>query len=309
MMRTLHWFLFRGRRAADGKVTQMMPVHAVDSEKNLQAPWAFFSLCPFSQIAIRVMKLVNNEDTPFTQVSSLISSDPAFSSEVLRIANSLWYAPRVPAVSIAQAVARLGTKNLQGIALTVAMRSFLGDAMSRPVMRDMWRHNLACGLIAEILAPQTDLDKDLAFTGAVLHDLGRLALAVLEPKEYVFLLAKHKGPSSSILLLEREAFGYDHCEVGAELVASWKLPVAFESIVAHHHCLREKSDPWDMAALVNVSCRLADSMGFPSFHGVEVTPYAELLEELPTIERGDPYPDMESLGTEVRTKMEGVESI
>jgi putative nucleotidyltransferase with HDIG domain len=283
--------------------------HAVDSEKNTRAPWAHFSLCPFSQIAIRVMKMVNNEDTPLSQVSALISSDPAFSSEVLRIANSLWYAPRVPAVSIAQAVSRLGAKNLQGIALTVAMRSFLGDALSRPVMRDMWKHNLACGLIAEMLAPQTDLDKDLAFTGAVLHDLGRLALAVLEPKEYVFLLGAHKGTSASILTLEREAFGYDHCEVGAELVTSWNLPVAFGSIVAQHHCPRQKSDPWDMAALINVSCRLADTIGFPSFHGVESTPYAELIEELPVILRGTPYPDMESLTAEVRTKMEGVESI
>jgi putative nucleotidyltransferase with HDIG domain len=287
----------------------MVHAHAVDSEKNMQAPWAHFSLCPFSQIAIRVMKLVNNEDTPLAQVSSLISSDPAFSAEVLRIANSLWYAPRVPAVSISQAVARLGAKNLQGIALTVAMRSFLGGSLSRPVMRDMWKHNLACGLIAEILAPQTDLDKDLAFTGAVLHDLGRLALAVLESKEYVFLLGKHKGTSASILPLEREAFGYDHCEVGAELVASWNLPGAFESIVAQHHCPHQKSDPWDMAGLVNVSCRLADTIGFPSFHGVEVTPYAELIEELPTIERGSPYPDLESLTAEVGTKLEGVESI
>jgi putative nucleotidyltransferase with HDIG domain len=287
----------------------MVHGNAVDSEKSTQAPWAHFSLCPFSQIAIRVMKLVNNDDTPFAQVSSLISSDPAFSAEVLRIANSLWYSPRVPAVSIGQAVSRLGAKNLQGISLTVAMRSFLGDALSRPIMRDMWKHNLACGLIAETLAPQTDLDKDLAFTGAVLHDLGRLALAVLEPKEYVFLLGKHTGASSSILPLEREAFGYDHCEVGAELVASWNLPVAFESIVAKHHSPRQKSDVWDMAALVNVSCRMADTIGFPSFHGVEMTPFAELLEELPTIEPGSDYPEIESLTKDVRTKMEGIESI
>ncbi len=132
---------------------------------------------------------------------------------------------------------------------------------------------------------------------------------MLEPKEYVFLLGKHKGTSSSILSLEREAFGYDHCEVGAELVASWNLPVAFESIVAKHHCIHQKSDPWDMAALVNISCRLADAIGFPSFHGVEVTPYAELLEELPVIERGTPYPDLDTLAAEVRTKMESVESI
>jgi hypothetical protein len=55
--------------------------------------------------------------------------------------------------------------------------------------------------------------------------------------------------------------------------------------------------------------RLADTIGYPSFHGVELTPYAEPIEELPPIEHGSPYYDIDSLTAEVRTKMEGVESI
>ncbi len=114
--------------------------------KNAQAPWAT-ALYPFSQIAIRVMKLVNNEDTPFAQVSSLISSDPAFSAEVLRIANSLWYAPRVPAVStIAQAEsasARRICRESRGAGVAMRLR-FWASALSRRVIRDMWKHNLAC---------------------------------------------------------------------------------------------------------------------------------------------------------------------
>ena len=62
-------------------------------------------------------------------------------------------------------------------------------------------------------------------------------------------------------------------------------------------------------AAVNISCRLADTIGFPSFHGVELTPYAELIEELPTIEHSPPYYGIDNLTAEVRTKMEGVESI
>jgi putative nucleotidyltransferase with HDIG domain len=274
-----------------------------------QAPWAFFSLSPFSQIAIRVMKLVNQEDAPFSQISDLIASDPAFSSEVLKIANSAWYSPRVPAVSVIQAVGRLGAKNLQGICLTVAMRSFLGDALSRPVMRDMWRHNLACAFVAEHFATATYVNKELAFSGAVLHDLGRLALAVLEPKDYVFLLGKHRGAPREILAKERDAFGYDHCEVGQQLISEWKLPGIFEAIVANHHKEPNPAAEWSAPVLVNFSCRMADTIGFPSFHGGDCTAFEDLMNELPAKNGFRPEVTAEALVEEVRAKIESVEAI
>ncbi len=255
------------------------------------------------------MKLVNKEETPFNEISPLIYSDPAFAIEVLRISNSLWYAPRVPAVSIFQAVSRIGARNLQGLCLTVAMRSFLGDAMSRPVMRDMWRHNLGCAFIAEELAAYAGLDKDVAFTGGVLHDVGRLALAVLQPKEYVHMLGTHKGNAADILNAERETFGFDHCEVGARLVSEWNLPPVFEAIVADHHSPRTCCHGWDVSDVVRLSCRMADAVGFPAFQGLETEEYGKLLEELPALDEVGSYPEQEALMTEVRAKIEAVEAI
>jgi putative nucleotidyltransferase with HDIG domain len=287
----------------------LMAVVGTQTRTRSQAPWAYFTLCPFSQVAIRVMKLVNNEETPFNEISRLISSDPAFASEVLKISNSLWYAPRVPAVSIFQAVSRIGARNLQGLCLTVAMRSFLGDSMSRPVMRDMWRHNLACAFISEELAIYGGLDKEIAFTGGVLHDVGRLALAVLQPKEYVHLLGTHKGSAAGILTAERETFGFDHCDVGARLVSEWNLPAIFEAIVADHHSPRTCCHGWDTSDVVRLSCRMADAIGFPAFQGMETAPYDKLLEELPALDEDGGYPEQHVLATEVRAKIEAVEAI
>jgi HD-like signal output (HDOD) protein len=77
-------------------------------------------------IAIRVLQLTNNENVQLHQLSELISSDAAFASEVLTIANSLVYAPRFPARTILQAIAVLGRNHLQGMCLTVGVRSYLG---------------------------------------------------------------------------------------------------------------------------------------------------------------------------------------
>src|ERR1035441_8773612 len=147
-------------------------------------PWAHLRLPPLPQVALRVLQLANNENVQLHQLSDLISSDPAFASEVLTIVNSLAYAPRFPASSILQAIAVMGANHLQGLCLTVGVRAYMGKTLSQPSMRAIWHHNLACGLIATQLAAAGHLDKDTAYTAGVMHDIGRLALAVIRPREY-----------------------------------------------------------------------------------------------------------------------------
>jgi putative nucleotidyltransferase with HDIG domain len=270
-------------------------------------PWAYFRLRPFPQIATRVMQLANKDDVPLHILSGLISSDPAFSSEVLTIANSPLFAPRVPASSILQAVARLGTRNIQGLCLTVAVRAYLGKSLSQPAMQAIWRHNLACAVIAEKLAASGPIDKDIAFTSGVMHDIGRLALSAIRPREYTDLLESHRGSAESILESERAMFGFDHCQAGRQLIADWRLPPAFEAAVAEHHSAPPKNAEWSMTGLINLSCRLADTAGFAAFEGCEAAGYDDLMSELPATERSLFPGDGQALAEEVGGKIKAVE--
>jgi putative nucleotidyltransferase with HDIG domain len=270
--------------------------------------WAHLRLPPFPQVALRVLQLANKENVQMHQLSDLISSDPAFASEVLTIANSLLYAPRFPSKSIQQAIVVLGINNLQGMCLTVGARTFMGKALNLPFMQVIWRHNLACALIAAQLASAGFLDKDTAYTAGVLHDIGRLGLAAVRPKEYAALLGSQKGSGGSILQAEREMFGSDHCEIGRQLIADWNLPSDFEAFVGDHHAPRADNS-WGMADLINVSCRMADAAGFSAFGGCEVTPYAELLDELPARERRLFHSDVESLSFTVTPRIQAAESV
>lgn len=272
-------------------------------------PWAHWRLPPFPQVALQVLQLANNENVQLHRLSEVISSDPAFASEVLTIANSLLYAPRFPASSILQAIAVLGANNLKGMCLTVAVRAYLGKSLGHPAMRNLWRHNLACALIAEQLASAGFLDKDIAYTSGILHDIGRFALFCIRSQEYLALLATHHGTSSSILPAERDVFGWDHCEAGRELVIDWKLPPEFENIVSGHHCPRCTDGSWDMTELIKVSCLMADAAGFAPFPGCEVTPYSDLLDELPARERRLFPTKVETLTVEVAGKISSLESV
>jgi len=278
-------------------------------DEGVSEPWAHLRLPPFPQVAVRVLQLANKENVQLHQLSDLISSDPAFAAEVLTIANSMLYAPRYPASSILQAIAVLGATHLQGVCLTVGVRTYLGRSMNNPAMRALWRHNLATALIAEQLASGGWLDKDIAYTAGVMHDIGRLALATIRPKEFTHLLETHIGSASSILQCESDLFGLDHCEAGRRLIADWKLPVDFDDVVYAHHTPREKDAPWDIAGLIQVSCRLADTAGFAAFPGCEATPYAELLEELPAREKWLFHSDVESLAFEIGQKVNAVDPV
>jgi len=282
-----------------------------DSQRNeaIRPPWAHLRLPPFPQVAIRVLQLTNNENVQLHQLSDLISSDAAFASEVLTIANSLVYAPRFPACTILQAIAVLGANHLQGMCLTVGVRSYLGRSLSHPLIRNVWRHNLACAMIAEQLASTGFMDKDTAYTAGVLHDIGRLALAVIRPAEYAALLAKHQGSGASILALESGLFGCDHCEAGKHLISDWKLPPEFEPVVSNHHSSRRSDGAWGMAELIKISCRLADAAGFPAFPGCEIASFSDLRDELPPRERGAFHVELETLTLDITKRINAVESL
>jgi putative nucleotidyltransferase with HDIG domain len=278
-------------------------------KEETSVPWTHLRLPPFPQVAIRVLQLANKENVQLHQLSDLISSDAAFASEVLTIANSLLYAPRFPASNISQAISVLGANHLQGMCMTVGVRAYMGKSLSHPAMKGLWRHDLACALIAEQLASAGFMDKDMAYTSGVLHDIGRFALAVIRPKDYAEILETHGGNARSILDKEREMFGWDHCEVGRKLVVDWKLPSSFEAIVSEHHLPNQASGLWSMAELIKVSCQMADAAGFAAFPGCEAPPYAELLDELPARERGLFPPDAEALALEIGNRIQTIESV
>ena len=278
-------------------------------QRNDAPPWAHLRIPPFSQIAIRVLQLANNPDSSIRKLSDLISTDPAFSSEVLTIVNSPLYAIRSPINSVLHAIALLGTDSLKGVCLTVGVRAYLGKSLQHESLRAIWRHSLACGLIAQELAMAGSMSKDAAYTAGVMHDIGRLALAVIRPKEYADLIMSHNGSPGSMLNCERDLFGFDHCEAGRHLIADWKLPPEFNAVVLEHHSPRRTDGAWDLTEMVKVSCSIAAAAGFPAFAGCEPVSYPDLLEQLPARERRLFYPFVEDLAEEVTSSIQAIESV
>jgi HD-like signal output (HDOD) protein len=271
--------------------------------------WTHLRVPPFPQVALRVLQLAGNENVQLGKLCELISSDPAFAGEVLSVANSLLYAPRYPIRSILQAVEVLGATHLQGLCLTVGVRTYLGKSLGHPTMRTIWRHNMACALIAQQLASAGTTDRDIAYTAGVLHGIGMLALAVVRPQEYIQMLGTFIGTTDSLVARERMVFGIDHFELGKNLINDWRLPEDFAEVMTVAHTPDGSHAEWGLPQMVSLGCRMASSAGFAAFSACHAAPFPELLEELPARERTLFHTDVESLSFEVSKKIAALESI
>lgn len=230
-------------------------------------------LPPFPAITTKLLRALAHDESQTRQIVSLIRADAALASQLLQVVNSAAYATRVPITSIQNAVIRLGFQAVRNFALTVTMKSFLHTTSRFDLLRGIWRHSLACGILCDELAVACSTSAygrdDNAYTLGLLHDVGRLGLFATYPRRYPALLAQAQG-ADMMMELERQAFGVDHCEAGGWLTRKWGLPEDVQLAASEHHQPHGagESSPQN---LVRIGVLLAEAMGF------DVTPPAHAL--------------------------------
>jgi putative nucleotidyltransferase with HDIG domain len=222
---------------------------------------ALAKLPPFGPVAVSLMRLFDRDDVEMHDIVRLVSSDAALTSQLLALANSPLFGVQTSIRDLQHAITVLGTDRTKALATTLAMRTFLSGAPKTPVLRRIWRHELATAVIAEVLAPSYGLSKDLAHVAGIVHDVGRMALLAAYPEQYAVLAIRTHENTGSILVAERQQFGLDHCQAGTLLSESWHFPKELLQVIAQH---LEAPAGQDLVSLVQTSCRLAADTGFPA---------------------------------------------
>jgi len=227
----------------------------------VSCPPVLRNLPPFPAIASRLLRIVAQEDFSYREVSDLVRSDPAFSAEVLRLANSSLLNLRYEIRDIPHAVAVMGVHRLRGIILTLAMKDFLLSSRRKDTLTRGWRHSLATALVTELIAEAAWLDKGLGYTAGLLHDIGALTFLSIDDGAYSSLVGE-LADAGVLKRREIESFGIDHCEAGKWLLEDWELPSEFQDVAARHHDVPERGC-FSLPALVYIGSTTADLAGFP----------------------------------------------
>ncbi|GMV37364.1 MAG: hypothetical protein AMXMBFR61_18720 [Fimbriimonadales bacterium] len=215
-------------------------------------------------VVARVLELTDSKTSTAGDLERVISTDQALAGKILRVVNSAFYGAAGKVSTISHAVMVLGVKQLRNLTLSVAAMSLVKARMPHMAEHQMefWRHSLGTGAGAAAVARKLDLGRDVAdeaFTGGLLHDLGRLFLL-----GYFFtffsetaLLAAQED--ITVDEAERELLGLDHAEIGVMLGNHWHFPEPLLAIIERHHGPLGDDEYFPLCACVHIGDNLAST--------------------------------------------------
>jgi len=180
-------------------------------------------------------RAVSRDDVGVAQVSRIIEADPAMSAKVLQLANSACFGLDQRVTSIQQSVAYLGVEVLRGLVLTTHVFAEM-DTMSVPgfSLDQFQRASLLTARLARRVVSRPTRG-DEAFAIGMVHDIGKLVLALGLPDRFGGVVAVSQKTGRPLHDVERELLGVTHAEVGAYLLGVWGLPCSMVEAVAFHH--------------------------------------------------------------------------
>jgi putative nucleotidyltransferase with HDIG domain len=210
-------------------------------------------------VAVEVMALCQQSFSDALRIEKAISRDPFISAQIVSVANSPMFAPRMPIASVRDAIVRIGLSNVNDIVLMVVTSStmFRIHGFEEHVTQVTARFP-ATGLAARLIAASLRLPVETAFTAGLLHDIGDLVLLDRSVRTgKVRPEMAHEPVMASVIL---DALRAHHCKVGAAVCTAWRLPASTVEAAAHHHDYKLGGHRFS-ANLVAAADAFADAMG------------------------------------------------
>lgn len=174
-------------------------------------------------------------ETGIPDLAAIVERDPAMSLKVLQLASSAYFSAARRVTSVQQAVSRLGVELLKALTLTVhAFDTLKVPACEGFSIDELQEHSLATARLAKHLCADAASGSE-AFAAAMLHDVGKLVLAVGAPERLADVLGAQAHSKRPFFAVELERYGTTHAEIGAYLLGSWGLPLTMVEAVTYHH--------------------------------------------------------------------------
>ncbi|MCW8901062.1 MAG: HDOD domain-containing protein [Gammaproteobacteria bacterium] len=194
-------------------------------------------LVSLPEVCIRVNEMLDDPSVTAAELGQIISQDTSLTARLLKIVNSSYYGFQAKIETVSRAVTVVGLRELRGLVIAAsAVETFsnISDEVLNKVR--FWRHSLYCGVIARLLAEQCHvLHSERLFVAGLLHDIGKLIIAQRLPQETRMIALEADSAQRPEFEVEQDLLGFNHAEVGGELMHAWNMPETLFESVAYHH--------------------------------------------------------------------------
>ncbi len=185
----------------------------------------------------RLVQVIDHPLSSASDVGKVIGEDPGLTARLLRLVNSPIYGFPSRIDTVSQAISIVGMTQLRDLAIGTSFIRLFTNVPSHLVdMDSFWRHSIACGLAARLLAAgRREANVERFMVAGLLHDIGRPIVFMRVPLEAASALLEAGRTGQPLFEVERKLLGFHHGAVGAALLDRWRLPGMLVDCAAWHH--------------------------------------------------------------------------
>ncbi len=190
-----------------------------------------------SGVINRIVSVASDEKTTTKDLTEIISHDLGMSNQLLKLANSVYFAQETNIETVKRAVTVIGFDETIGITLAMGILSSFSDESGLSLdMKALWIHGIGVATVSKELAKRTNPGiASKIFIPALLHDMGKVILSVYFKDEYIkvrqFAIEKNKP----LYFAENAILKIDHAILSALLMKRWNFPQSIIIPCRFHH--------------------------------------------------------------------------
>ena len=180
------------------------------------------------EVALKVRDAVESDNSSAGQVAEMIATDAALSARLLHVANSPLYRGRNPIDNLQLAVARLGTRLVRSLVVSLIMQQIFqatNDLLDKR-FRQTWEQSVQIAAISRVLAQNLPhLDREQALLAGLIHNIGALPVLTLA-ESYPELLEDEAELDRVVDTLSPR--------IGQRILQEWNFPKTLVRVSAHY---------------------------------------------------------------------------
>ena len=175
--------------------------------------------------------LTRSTDTRVNQLTEVILKDAVLTSQVLKIANSVFYNPgKTPINTISRAVVVIGFTGLYSILISALMTEQLAKDDPKPALIDSLGRAFHGAVQAKNLAQElSDSDREQVFVATLLYNIGELALLSSDRAEITDLCEALESSPDTRSKTAQAVLGIETKQLSRVLVKQWELGELLQS--------------------------------------------------------------------------------
>jgi len=192
----------------------------------------------FPESVQRILSLTADINCAPRDLVQVVRHDPVLTGQILKLVNSAYFALSRPIASIKHAVVYVGINTIKHLALSVATVGVLPSGSSAGYSTGQHlERSLATAACARLLAKRCTMsprEGDDGFLAGLLHNIGKLVLALHHKKGYRKILAQAAKSGEPLHRIERATLGTTHFEVGAMVARRWRIDPSIVNAIRYY---------------------------------------------------------------------------